>query len=370
MRPMNFDPKLKFLSDSSPQFYEELKKRIAPIMIKESSRARQLTLIKLVLFPVLFAVTYTTLITAVDNNITLCLLYMLLGVFTPLIVMNIGHDAIHNCLFNNAKINRLASIMIDLLGADSFAWRMRHVHFHHPVANVLHWDIDLEPRKLFKLSPVDSSLRFHRFQHIYMPFIYFLFTFNWVFVQDFVDYFDPNSKFRISVTITLKHILKLFSFKFMYISYMLIIPMIVIDLPASHIGMAFFLMHTVAGVGVLIIVMPNHWDEHVEFSYPNDNNQIPVDWAYHQLKNTNDFAIHPVANFLMGGLNHHVAHHLFPHINHNYLPAITREIRSLSKELNLPYKSFTFKESLLSHFRLLKKNGLHSLQLSKLNQLV
>jgi linoleoyl-CoA desaturase len=367
---MQSDYKLKFSSDSSSQFYEELKKRIAPILVKESSRARQLTLTKLILFPVLFTVTYTILITAVENSFALYLLYVLLGFFTPLIVMNIGHDAIHNCLFNTTTINRLTLLLVDLLGADSFVWRMRHVHFHHPVANVLHWDIDLEPRKLFKLSPADSSFRFHRFQHIYMPFIYFLFTFHWIFVQDFVDYFDSNSKFRKSVTITLNHILKLFAFKFIYISYILIIPMILIDLPAIHIVMAFFLMHAVAGVGVLVIVMPNHWDEHVEFSYPSDHNQIPMDWAYHQLKNTNDFAIHPVANFLMGGLNHHVAHHLFPHINHNYLPAITREIRSLSKELNLPYKSFTFKESLLSHFRLLKKNGLHSLQLSKLNQLV
>jgi hypothetical protein len=46
---------------------------------------------------------------------------------------------------------------------------------------------------------------------------------------------------------------------------------------------------------------------------------------------TNDFATtEPVLNFFMGGLNHHIAHHLFPTVNHissRILPGISKKRR-------------------------------------------
>jgi len=81
-------------------------------------------------------------------------------------------------------------------------------------------------------------------------------------------------------------------------------------------------------------------------------------WALHQLTTTNDYATgKPVFNFLLGGLNHHIAHHLFPSINHNLLPHITKEIVKITKEQSLPYKCFSFTGAIRSHFLLLKKNG-------------
>jgi linoleoyl-CoA desaturase len=61
---------------------------------------------------------------------------------------------------------------------------------------------------------------------------------------------------------------------------------------------------------------------------------------------------------MLGALNHHAAHHLFPTVNHNLLPPLTRLVASAARERNLTYKSFTYMDALRSHYRLLKRNGL------------
>jgi linoleoyl-CoA desaturase len=73
---------------------------------------------------------------------------------------------------------------------------------------------------------------------------------------------------------------------------------------------------------------------------------------------TNDFGTkNPVMNFIMGGLNHHIAHHLFPQVNHNIIPGITKLISETASEQKLPYKCFSLREVMISHVRLLKKKG-------------
>lgn len=362
---------LTFKTGVSPAFYDELKKRIEPLLVKNKAKAILLTRIKTLLFPLLFVSVYVLLITQVQSQFLLYLLYVALGILTTLNVMNIAHDAVHGSLFKRKIFNVLAKHIIDIMGADNYAWYHRHVLFHHPYANVLHWDIDLEPRNLFKLSPVDENKRFHRYQHFYMPLIYMLFTLHWVFVQDFIDYFSSQSMLRQKTTVPRSAYLKMIIFKIIYITYILIIPIYLLPVSWVQVVLAFLTMHAIASIGVLVILMPNHWDEEVEFCTPDEKNQINADWAFHQLKNTNDFAIgNPFSDFLMGGLNNHVAHHLFPYVNHNHLPLITQEIRKICKERKLPYKSSSFLQTLRSHFRLLKNNGEQSYSLKKIYEAI
>ena len=63
-------------------------------------------------------------------------------------------------------------------------------------------------------------------------------------------------------------------------------------------------------------------------------------------------------NFFFGGFNHHVAHHLFPSINHTHCTAITPIIKQTAQEFGLQYNhEDSFFNAYLSHFRLLKNNG-------------
>jgi linoleoyl-CoA desaturase len=60
----------------------------------------------------------------------------------------------------------------------------------------------------------------------------------------------------------------------------------------------------------------------------------------------------------MGSFNYHVVHHLFPSVSHVYYPEITAALKEEAIKNNLPYKSFTLVHTLLSHYKLLKKNGM------------
>ena len=117
-------------------------------------------------------------------------------------------------------------------------------------------------------------------------------------------------------------------------------------------------MHWLTSVFTLLVLLPSHLDEHACFPGPDDKLMLENTWAIHQLKVTNDFGTNqPVLNFIMGGLNHHIAHHLFPNVNHNIIPKITEHIAMAAKENNLPYNCYTLKAVMASHYKLLKNNS-------------
>lgn len=355
---MDTHRKLQFTKEALPEFYYELKQKISPLIAANASMVTRFTTIKVILFPILYASFYVLLLNSGNRLEYLFLSYALLGILMPITVLNTVHDAAHHCLLKNKKANSVLMHLLDVLGGDSFVWQKRHVRFHHPYANVTGWDIDLEKKKLMKLSPADEYKNLHRYQHIYLPFLFPLFTLQWVLFRDFKDYFDPGSMFRKKTKVPVTAFLKLVIFKVLYFTYILVIPALILEVRWYHITGGFLLMHALAGVLTLVIVLPNHWDEEVKFVTPGDRLIVHENWAYHQLQSANDFSTgNKWITFFAGGLNHHVAHHLFPNLNHNYLPAITREISKMAKERNLPYTCYSFTGALRSHLKLLKNNG-------------
>ena len=326
---------------------------------------RKMIRLKVVLYPLLNAGVYVLLLTGGQHLPLFYLSYALLGLLLPLTVLNLVHDALHHCLFRKPLFNQLAAYLLDLLGGNSYVWHKRHVHFHHSFTNIPGWDVDLEKKKIFRLSPTDKLRKGHRYQHLYMPFVYLLFTFHWVVFRDFQDYFHRQSMFRRRTKVPVYRYAALIAFKLFYFSYILVVPVLLFTHHWHHYLLGFLLLHAMASMLTLMIILPTHWDEDAVFRIAGDTLQMNESWALHQLATTNDYAtFHPVYDFLLGGLNYHIAHHLFPNVSHVQLPAITREIIHLTKEKQLPYKTFSWSGALRSHFRLLKKNGnpLHILE--------
>jgi linoleoyl-CoA desaturase len=82
-------------------------------------------------------------------------------------------------------------------------------------------------------------------------------------------------------------------------------------------------------------------------------------WVKHQIITTIDFNPNSkIANFLFGGFNLHIAHHIFPEVSHIHYPALTRIIKTTLEENNLDwYKSFTFFQGIRSHLTHLKNRA-------------
>ena len=61
-------------------------------------------------------------------------------------------------------------------------------------------------------------------------------------------------------------------------------------------------------------------------------------WSEWQVLTSQDFnARSPLVNFLTGGLNHQIEHHLFPSIHHSHLPWIAEIVEDTCKEFGIPY---------------------------------
>ena len=60
-------------------------------------------------------------------------------------------------------------------------------------------------------------------------------------------------------------------------------------------------------------------------SETDKNGIIQTSWLMNQIGSSND--MHPfseTANFLLGGFNNHIAHHLFSHVSHIHYPRLNR----------------------------------------------
>jgi len=147
--------------------------------------------------------------------------------------LNIIHDAVHNTLFRRKWINALYVYLLDLLGANSYSWKVRHIRLHHNYPNVMGWDSDFEQSPMARIFPHGSYSKIHKYQHLYLPVLYLLFLFNWLLVRDFRDFFNRNSLVSKVTTIPAKEYIKLFIFKATYLFYIFILPKIILALTWS-----------------------------------------------------------------------------------------------------------------------------------------
>jgi linoleoyl-CoA desaturase len=287
------------------------------------------------------------------------LAYILLGPIAILMGLNIAHDAAHGAISANPKINKLFLHTFDLLGANSNIWKNRHVFSHHTYPNILNQDADLKQTPLVRIFPSDVLLKSQRFQHIYMPFLYMLYTLNWLVVRDVQDFYKERIGSFRNKKITKFEVFKLYMFKVVYFTYILLVPMLFSGFLWWQILLGYVLMNAAAGFTITLALVPAHVASTSHFPLPNKEGLMPHSWSRHQLLTTTDYATQsPIVNAIMGGFNHHIVHHLFPKICHVHYEKLTPILKQTAKEFGITYN---YESSLLnayaSHFTLLKQNG-------------
>ena len=347
-----------FKKEQPGGFYHQLKNRVADTIISQSRRAQVISWCKVVIYPALYLVCYSLLLINGNNKLWFYCCYGCMGLLTTLIVFNIVHDAVHQALFRGKTANARAALSLDILGGNSFVWSKRHVIFHHSFTNIPGWDIDIQQSKIVRFTEKQQYLKAYRYQHFYMPVLYLFYSLNWILLRDFKDFFDHKSVTRQHVKIPLKEYVKLYCFKTFHWIYIAWLPAFILQQSVLAIILGILLMHALMSALTLLVLLPSHLDEDAHFPEADEHLMLEDSWAVHQLKVTNDFGTNnPVLNFVMGGLNHHIAHHLFPNVNHNIITGITAHIRSEAKKQSLPYKCYSLKQVMISHLKLLKKAG-------------
>lgn len=318
--------------------------------------------IKTIFMFLLYLVPYGLMITGVFTNVwTFWGLFFVIGLGKAGIGLSIMHDANHGSYSSKAWVNNLLGFSLNVIGGHAFNWKVQHNVLHHTYTNVHEVDEDISPRGVLRMAPGSTWKPFHKYQHIYAWFFYGLLTFVWIMFKDYNRLFRyhrdglvKKQKASISQEWTTLLLSKTF-----YLSYIIVLPIILLPVAWWQVLVGFLIMHYVAGFILAIIFQPAHVIEGTEYPMPDDDGNLENNWAIHQLHTTTNFGHrHKLFSWYVGGLNYQVEHHLFPNVCHVHYRKISKIVEQTAKEFDLPYKSKdTFIQAIAAHTRMLKELG-------------
>lgn len=352
---------MKFTQTNKNPFFTGLKERVNAHFEQknQSTYGNRRIVLKGAIILSVYLLAYLNLYLPGNTSLTFFLSYFVLGIMGVMIVFNIVHDASHHALFNNKKLNNYARYLGDLVGINTYIWDIRHNIQHHTFTNVLGGDLIIEAIPLLRLSPEQQHKRFHRFQRYYAPVLYMFYSLYWTFVIDFRLFFKKEICNLKNIQHPLKEWLILISFKLLHITYLIVLPTLFTSLSLSQILLYFFLMHLGAGLLLSIVAVLGHFVEGPSFPHVGEDELIENSWSEHELEATIDFAPgSKIVHWITGGLNTHVAHHLFPRMCHVHYFEVTPIIASYCEEFGYPYKKESFMSALKSHWRYLGRMGM------------
>jgi linoleoyl-CoA desaturase len=289
-----------------------------------------------------------------ENPFYFILCSILYGFVSLLFAFNFSHDFSHNTIFKSKKLNNLCFIFIyTLVGAHAEAWKQRHIHSHHYAPNVEDYDSDLKISTLIRVIPNSKHFWYHRYQHIYAPFIYTTYSLFWVFIKDIVILF---SKDEYTIRKGLRYHLSFWAQKGSYLSFILVLPLLFSSQAWYIVLTGFLLMHLLQSLFLLFTFFMTHHVEETAYPTTDERGYINASWLMNQIKSSND--MHPfseTANFILGGFNNHIAHHLFPHVHHIHYPELNRILYRILLANNIRPNQTSYWGGIVSHMRLLKR---------------
>lgn len=281
-----------------------------------------------------------------------------LGGIIAAIGFNVMHDGSHGSFSKHSWMNKLAGYSISMLGASHYMWNMKHNVIHHSFTNVDGVDDDIELGKLMRMAPTQERLKHHKFQHIYFWFLYALLYKFWMFFTDYKKYFTKRIGTIAIKNMPLKAHIMFWVVKLYHGAIFVAIPIIFLGWLPWLLG--FITVGCTAGFILSIVFQLAHTVEHTEFPLADiETNKLPDEFAAHQIKTTANFATNnKLISWLVGGLNFQIEHHLFPKISHVHYPAISKIVRTVCVEYNLPYIEYPRMHlAIAAHVRFLRDMG-------------
>lgn len=351
--------KLKFIQDEGTVFYKELTERI-DAYFKEKKIAktgnRQMH-IKIAMYFCLDVIFYVLMLNAPHLGL-FYLFYLLTGLSVLLTAFNVSHDAVHGVAVKSRFWNKfMFHLSFNLQGNNAYVWGKNHIESHHLYTNVEGSDIDVLNNPLVRMTDSQPLRWYHQFQYLYIPFLYLLYSLNWFLFRETLLLFNYSSR-TISIHIPAKEVIKLLFFKFLYISYMILLPVYLLPFGWQNVLYAFVLNHFMISVLFTAVLGVSHLSDFVTHPKPDADGRISISWAKLQMTTSVDYnADSTFLNWTLGGFNAHALHHLLPNICHVHYPLILPIFREMCQKHGIVYMEMSYYQALQSHFRFLKKMG-------------
>lgn len=351
--------RLRFSKDEGSEFYKELNEKVEQYFGKKGIQktGNKRMILKIVLYFSLDILFYILMITS-STTFGFYVFYLLMGLSILLTAFNISHDAAHGVALKSKFWNKLLfSISFNLQGNNAYVWGKNHNESHHLYTNVEGSDIDVLNNPLFRMTESQELKWFHRYQFIYAPFLYLLYSLNWFFFRETLMLINYSSR-TIEIEIPRNEVVKLVIYKLLYIGYMIALPIYLLPFGWETILLAFLLNHFMISLLFVGVLGVSHLSDYVSHPVPDQNNKLNMSWPKLQMCTSVDY--NPDSKFFnwtLGGFNAHALHHLLPNICHVHYIEILPIFRELAEKHGLTYMEMPYRKSLASHFRFLKIMG-------------
>jgi len=274
------------------------------------------------------------------------------------VAFNIVHDANHGSYSDNRRLNRAMQWVLDVIGASSHVWRLKHNVVHHTFTNVSGADADIEQMPFFRCTPDQPRRWFHRFQHVYAWPLYGIMAVRWQLVGDFNELRRGHVEGTPLAWPRGRDLVGFWLGKAAFLGWAVVIPLLVH--PLWQVAAGFMAASFIFALTLAVVFQLAHNIEEAEVTDVESLSAAgSVEWARHQVETTVDFAPRSrLLRWYLGGLNFQVEHHLFSKVCHVHYPDIARLVRAACDTHGVRYRANdTMWQALVSHTRWLRRMG-------------
>lgn len=277
----------------------------------------------------------------------------------------LGHDFGHNSVYGSSRADWIGSFLVTVFFGVSGQWWKRNHNVHHVHTNSVESDPDIQhlpvfavSNKLFKkffstyyrwtleFNPIAQILV--SYQHVlYYP-VMAIARLN-LYMQSFLLVLNPN----MIVRWRLGEIVALCCYWILFSSYLSIFP----DLTSR--ALVFFLSHAVAGLTHVQITLSH-------FGLPLYNGagyeaDDPDYFIRTQFCTTMDVDCYTWLDWLHGGLQFQVEHHLLPRVPRHHLRYVREQyVIPFAKKHGLPFHNYPFFDCNIKVFHTMKEAAMQS----------
>jgi len=248
----------------------------------------------------------------------------------------LAHDYGHHQVFADRKWNRWATYFLGNIcqGFSQRWWDDRH-NSHHAITNVLDSDPDVDNLPLLAWSLHDVArvadwmkpwLKYQQYYFVFpfCPTLRIIWLLQTLFFIKSVDQ-HPNATYRAYATVERTTIALHWLWYFTVLYF------------ASNRVLFFLISQLLPGFGIAIVVFFNHYACH-HFKDTTEE----FDFVELQLRTTRDMNPGVVTDWICGGLNYQIEHHLFPTAPRHSLSAMVPHVKEFCAAEGLPYEAADF----------------------------
>ncbi len=327
----------------------------------EIRRARRRLHAKAITIVALFFASYWGLVIA-DNRTLVrfgCAVTLIVAVVA--VATGIMHDANHGAFSSSRRVNKVVGYTLDVLGGSSWLWRFKHNTLHHGNTNVVGVDSDIDQGPVARLAPQQQWRPWHRYQHVYLWFVYGLLAIRWFLMADFMNLLTNRIGAQpLNVTRRRRDVIYLVVGKLVHLTWAVIVPLLFNPWWGV---LAFYLVSSwIVGFLLATIFQMAHCVDAAEFVDEGTACKGPQ-FQMHQINTTVDinFRFVPLRwlmRWLVGGLDHQVVHHLVPKLPHTLYPKMRKRLEAACLAHGVTLRTHvSMLDALRSHGRWLKLMG-------------